>query len=43
MVLIEYKDVECVDLTYAAMPPAYRQQESASPNPNPNPNPNPQP
>jgi len=30
MVMIEYKDVECVDLTYAAMPPAYRQQESGS-------------
>jgi len=30
MVMIEYRDVQCVDLTYAAMPPAYRQLESGT-------------
>lgn len=30
MVMIEYHDVQCADLTFAAMPPAYRQQAAGS-------------
>ena len=30
LVLIEFKNVECVDLTYAAMPPAYRELASGT-------------
>jgi hypothetical protein len=30
MIMISYRDVQCVDLTYAAMPPRYRQMRGGS-------------